>query len=125
MSAMLSISSRQLMSIFHFTTDQSDHSSGLNTGSMRGIACSGGGALPSGSFQTNSILFSSIVGQAFVRAFSGTVLAYGMPLHLPSLPQLHEWKRQTSESPLMSPSARSAPMCGHHAFRMLSLPLAP
>src|SRR5260370_14209377 len=107
MSAMLSINSRQLMSIFHFTSDQSDHSSGLNTGAMRGIATSAVGPLPSGSFQTNSILFSSQVGQAIVRAFGGMRLAQGMWLHTPSAPQLQLWDLRTSSSPLPGPSARS------------------
>src|SRR5688572_9587598 len=100
MSAMLSISSRQLFLMVHCTTDQSDHSSGLNTGSMRGMACAGSGAPPSGSFHTNSILFSSQLGQVLMRAFGGMRFAYGMWLHTPSLPsQLQPWNLHTTELP--------------------------
>ena len=49
----------------------------------------------------------------------------GAPTSAPSLPQLHAWNLQTSESPSILPIERSAPMCGHHAFMTFSLPLWP
>ncbi|MDT4863579.1 hypothetical protein FQZ97_982920 [compost metagenome] len=74
MSETLSISSRQLLSIFSSATSHSAQSS-LKHSSIRGIACSAMGALPSGSFQTNSSRFSSITGQDLIFARGGMRLA--------------------------------------------------
>src|SRR3569833_4227248 len=90
MSDWLSTSSRQLVSIFHFTIAQSDHSS-EDTWSMRSTFWSAGGGLPSGSFQMNSSLFSSQVVQDLTRALGGMRLAYGILLQTPSAPQLQPW----------------------------------
>src|ERR1700722_6424187 len=111
MSAILSISSRQLVLIVHFSITQSLHSSEKHA-SMRGIATSSAGGSPSGSFHTKSSLFCSLVGHAFTRALGGIRLLYGILLHLPSAPQLHAWNGHATELPRTWPRLRSAPMCG-------------
>src|SRR5690349_18480938 len=108
MSDWLSTSSRQLVSIFHFTIAQSDHSS-ENTCSIRSTFCSDGGGLPSGSFQMNSSLFSSQATQDFTRALGGMRLAYGMLSQTPSAPQRQPWKGQRTEFSSTQPMLRSAP----------------
>ena len=79
--------------------------------SMTGIVTSSGGALPSGSFQTNSWPFRSRVRQDRVRAATGTRRAYGIPAHRPSPPQRQSWNGQAMASPLTVPWLRSPPMC--------------
>src|SRR5216684_5257674 len=106
MSETLSISSRQLVLIVHFSITQSLQSSEKHA-SIRGIATSGGGAFASGSFQMNRSLFCSETGQALTRALGGIRLQYGMLLHLPSGPQLQWWNGQTTEFPLIRPFPRS------------------
>ncbi|EKB47208.1 hypothetical protein B879_04198 [Cecembia lonarensis LW9] len=102
--------------------DQSLHSSVPKPG-ISGMMTSAGGGLPSGSFQTKSRPFVSMVSQAAVRARSGTRWAYGTSLHLPSPPQRQSWNGHEISSPLISPLDRSPPMWRQKASSTLSLPL--
>src|SRR5215472_695308 len=110
MSTTLSTTSRQL----EFCTSkesqvQFDHSE-ENAPSILGIVMCSGGGLLSGSFQTNSCLFSSSVCHDLVLAAGGTRLAYGILAHLPSPPQRQSWNGQATWSPLIVPIVRSPPM---------------
>ncbi len=109
MSTMLSTISRQLVSTVVVYQTQSLHSS-LSAPSMRGIATSSVGGLPSGSCQTKSMPSWSRVCQARVLASGGTRRAYGIFWHLPLPPQRQSWNGQAMASPLMVPWLKSPPM---------------
>jgi hypothetical protein len=75
------------------------------------MATSGGGGLPSGSFQTNNWPFCCIVGQVRVRARSGTRRAYGISTQRPEPDQRQSWNGHAMVSPFTVPWLRSPPMC--------------
>src|SRR5882757_11288377 len=111
MSVLLSMISRQLaLSISKEFQVQSLHCPWWIP-AIWGMACSGIGGLPSGSFQTKSCLFSSQVTHDRVRASFGTRLAYGTALHLPSPLQRQSLNGHAISSPLTDPIVRSPPMC--------------
>ena len=115
MSTTLSMTSRQFAPSTRIESQvQSVHSS-EEAPSMKGIVTSSGGALPSGSFQTNRWPFRSRVRQARVLAATGTRRAYGIPAHRPSPPQRQSWNGQAMASPLTVPWVRSPPMCLQYA----------
>src|SRR3569832_3015700 len=111
MSETLSMISRQLEPVISSVVQLQSLQSSAPPASMVGTSTSGGGGLPSGSFQTKSIPFFSCVVHARVRARSGTRLAYGIPTQRPSGDQRQSWNGQAMLPSFTVPCVRSPLLC--------------